>query len=476
MFKNLFTVKPPHESIDPYKILYNIGCLMDLPTGNYVKGAKGENIVNGGFGALIAMVGRPNVFKSTIAHFMTLSAASRIMSGGYAPYINTYDTETNIHISRLSALAKRFKQFANIDIIEEGYWKITDNVKHLGDEWYKILKDWLRGEKIKNKKAYTLKTPFIDKKGEPIYAVFPSFSQIDSLTKFTTADVEDIGNKNKLGEGGGNMVFARAGLGKARLLMELPAVCNAAAHYTITTAHVGEINTMGMQPHEKPQKKLQHMRANERIKGVPDDFLFLTNSLWQAMSCTIFFNNGTKTPEYPRTREEKDVESADLNKVTMKLLRNKSGPSGYTFDLLVSQTEGVLDTLSEFHFIKENDRFGLEGNNTNYHLSLLPDVNITRTTVRELIDGSEDFRRCVKMTADILQIKHFYPDLPFEIPDLKDLREKLDKEYGWDVLMNTRDYWTYNQYEHETPFLSAMDMLEMYHGLYVPYWFKKKGK
>ena len=148
MIKNLLTTKPAHESIDPYKILYNIGCLMDLPTGQYVRGMRGENIINGGFGALIAMVGRPNVFKSTIMHYMTLSAASKIMSGDYAPYINTYDTEMNIHTSRLLSFAKRFKEFVNIDIIEEGMWKITDAVKHLGDEWYKIMKDYLRDTKI----------------------------------------------------------------------------------------------------------------------------------------------------------------------------------------------------------------------------------------------------------------------------------------------------------------------------------------
>jgi hypothetical protein len=80
------------------------------------------------------------------------------------------------------------------------------------------------------------------------------------------------------------------------------------------------------------------------------------------------------------------------------------------------------------------------------------------------------------MTADLLQIKQLYTQLPFEIPDLKLLREKLDQEYGWDTLLNTRDYWTFNQYEHEVPFLSTMDMLEMYHDKYVPYWWKPEMK
>lgn len=471
--KSVLASKPEHVSIDPYKILYNVGCLMDLPTGSYVKGLKGENIINGGFGALIAMVGRPNVFKSTIAHFMTIAAAHNIAEAGYEPYMNTYDTEMNIHTSRLLSLAQRFVKFAQLDIIMAGIWKITDATKHLGEEWYQKLKEYLREEKIKNRKKYTFPTPFADKNGEPIYTTFPTFGQLDSITKFVTSDIEDISTKNEIGSSGGNMIFARSGLGKARLLMELPGLCNAAAHYMICTAHVADINMMGLQPHQQPQKKLQHMRTGEKIKGVPDDFLFLTNSLWQAMSSTVFYNNGTRTPEYPKTREEKDEESVDLNKITMKLLRNKSGPSGYTFDIIVSQVDGVLPSLTEFHFIKENGRFGLEGNNTNYHLALLPDVNITRTTIRELLDSNPKLRRAVKITADILQISQFYKTLPFEIPSLTDLYEKLEKTYGWDLLLNTRDNWTFNQYEHETPFLSSMDILELYHDIKKPYWFKE---
>lgn len=475
--KTVFNNPPAHEAIDPYKILYNIGAMMDLPTGSYVRGVKGENILNGGFGALVAMVGRPNFFKSTIEHYMTLSAASRIAASGYAPYINTYDTEMNIHLDRLLIFSRRFKEFKDIDIIEAGIWKITDSTKHLGDEWYRILKDFLKSDKIKNKRQYIKDTPFIDKKGQVIKAMIPTFSEVDSLTKFVTADVEEISNKNAIGESGGNMIFARASLGKARLLMELPAVCNAASHYTIVTSHVSDISSMGATPNQPPQKKLQHMRQGEKIKGVPDDFLFLTNSLWQATNSTVLMNAARTGPEFPRTRETQEESPADLNKVTLKLLRNKSGPSGYVMDILVSQIEGVLPTLSEFFFIKENGRFGLEGSNTNYHLALLPEVSLQRTTVRENIDNNEKLRRAIKITADILQIKQLYPSLPFEIPDLKVLREKLDKQYGWDLLLNTRDFWTFDQYENAVPFLSSMDILEMYYDLYVPYFLRdKKGK
>jgi hypothetical protein len=472
--KKVFNTKPAMTSIDPMKVYYNIGALMDIPTGQYVRGERGENILNGGVGALTAVVGKPNMFKSTIAHYMTLSASAKISSSGYAPFINTYDTESNMLPERLLFFSKTFKEFKDIDILNEGIWQITDVDKHLGDEWYKLLKDYLKDDKLKNAKQYTFKTPFIDKNNTPISVLFPTFGQVDSLSKFLTADVEAMQNKNQLGESGGNTIYMRQGLAKARMLMELPGLCNATAHYLIVTAHVGKNTTM-MQAGgaQIPVKQLQHMKSDEAIKGAPSDFFFLTNTLWQAISASNYYNQGTKGPEYPRLQSDPEEGSADLNKVSLKLLRNKSGPSGHTVELMVSQRDGVLPSLSEFHFIKENDRFGLEGNNTTYSLTLFPGVKIMRTTVRELLDSNEKLRRAVKITADLLQIQMVYRTLPLKVPPLADLYKKLDEQYGWDTILNTRDYWTFNQYDHEIPFLSSLDILEMYYDKYVPWWAKK---
>lgn len=470
--KNIFATKPAITPIDAYKILYNVGGLMDLPTGFYVKGTRGENILNGGMGSLVGIVGKPNTFKSTIAHYVTLSAASKVAAGGYSPYINTFDTEMNIHPDRLRYFSNRFEEFRNIDIIDSGIWNISDPTKHMGNEWFKLLKDFLKGEKLKNVKNYTLKTPFLGRDGKEITTVMPTFGELDSLTKFQTADIDEMQNKNQLGESGGNTIFMRAGLGKARLIMELPILCNGAAHYTVATAHVGLENTMGVPQHQQPTKKLQHMKQGEKIKGAPDDFFFLTNSLWQAVTSSLLINKDTRAPLYPRTRGDDGEASTDLNLVTIKLLRNKSGPSGYSVPLVISQTEGVLASLSEFHYIKEDEqykRFGIDGNNVTYHLTLYPKVNLMRTTVRELLDNDPLLRRAVKITADILQIKKLYKEIPLEIPPMDLLYDKLEKEYGWDVLLNTRDYWTFDQYTNKVPFLSTMDILETYHGLYKPY-------
>ena len=471
MLKNLFTQKPAFQEVDPYKISYNVGSLLDIPTGKYVKGIKGENILLGGLALITAIVGRGNTFKSTIEHYMLLSAAEKIAQSGYCPYINTYDTEMNIDKKRLQSFVDKFKALSSANLLESGAWSITDKTMHLGNEWFKILKNFLKEEKIKNKNKYLVDTPILGKDGQAIKTVFPSFGEIDSISEFETADIEDIMDKSEIGESSGNTLHMRLGLAKTRLLMELPALCNSASHYLIMTAHLGDNMNIQATPYSTPAKKLQHLKVNEKIKGVTEKFFFLPNVVWQTVNCSTLINQNTKEAEFPKSSKS-DLNNTDLNVVTLKLLRNKFGPSGYSVDLVVSQGEGVLSSLSEFLFIKENSRFGLQGNNVHYNLTLYPSEKLSRTTIREKIEQDPKLVRALKFTADILQIKQIMIDIDVEIPPLEQLYEKLNKKYGFDKLLNTRDYWTFNQYEHEVPFLSTLDLIYMYHDKYTPYWLK----
>lgn len=474
---SLFKVKPQFTEVDPHRILFNVGSLLDIPTGKYVRGQKGENIMNGGLSLLTAVAGRGNTFKSTFAHYMMLSAASKVASSGIMPYMNTYDTEMNIDLERLNSFAQRFEAFEGKDLHHEEIWSVTDKTLHLGNEWFSLLKNFLKGEKLKNKKTYTFETPFLDKDGKPVSTLFPTFGEIDSISEFETADITEMQNKNELGDSGGNTIHMRAGLAKTRLLMELPGLCNSTGHYMIITAHVGQDMAIAAGPMSAPPpRKLQHMRQGEKMKGVTDKFFFLPSAVWQTVNASLLNNQTTKGPEYPKTNKDIEVGSQDLNIVTIKQLRNKSGPSGFTIPVIVSQREGVLASLTEFHYIKENGRYGLEGSLISYNLVLYPQTKIGRTTVRSEIDKDPLLRRAIKITADLLQIQQYYKELPIEIPSVEDFYKKLDEEYGWDLLLNTRDWWTFKNYEHPVPFLSTLDMVEMYHGKYVPYWLPKDHK
>lgn len=477
--KPMFKTKPKFTEVDPHRLLVNVGALMDIPTGKYVRGQKGENLLNGGLSLITGMVGRGNTFKSTIMHYMVLSAASKMAESGIAPYINTYDTEMNMDLDRLLEFSKSFDKFKDVDILHQGIWSVTDKTLHIGNEWYELLKDFLIKEKVKNKSSYTLDTPFLDKDGKVVKSMFPTFGEIDSISEFETSDITEMSDKNELGDKGAQTIYMRAGLAKTRLLMELPRLCNSSSHYLAMAAHLGETIPMNQGPMSgPPPKELQHMRGGEKIKGVPPKFLFLPNTVWSTVHARVMLNQSTKGPEYPRVRDQVDEGSLDLNQVTIRVLRSKHGPSGTTIPLIISQREGVLPSLSEFHYIKESGRFGLEGNNVTYNLVLYPEVKIGRTTIRNLVDTDPKLRKAIKFTADILQIKEFMKDLPYEVPSMEDLYSKLEKEYGWDLLLNTRDFWTFNNYDHPVPYLSAMDLIEMFHEKYRPYWIPsgwKKG-
>ena len=72
-------IKQNFDSIDRFKTLINIGATLDIPTGFFVKGARGENILLGGLGALTGVSGSGNLGKSTIMHYMTLYIGQHIL-------------------------------------------------------------------------------------------------------------------------------------------------------------------------------------------------------------------------------------------------------------------------------------------------------------------------------------------------------------------------------------------------------------
>ena len=453
------------------KPLINIGALLDIPTGTYVFGKYGESILNGGLGVLTGIVGIGNNFKSTLAHYHVLSALSRIMS--MAPSsIGTYDTEMNIHESRLQMLADIF--FPDNNILLDGTWVVTDKTIYTGNKWYEEFKTYLQDNKLNNKKELTVELPFLERDGKTLMTtIIPTFGEIDSLTEFSTDDIDKMQKENEIGDSGANTMHMRLGAAKARMLMEMPTRINQAVHYLVVTAQLGKDVNIASGPFAPPpNKRLTYLQNNDAIKGVGNKFFFALSNLWHAKNAAPLINQANKGEEYPENRDDPRIDSTDLNKVTIRQLRSKSGRTGVVLELIVSQTKGVLPTLSEFHYIKNMDRFGIVGNNITYRLDIYPEVVLSRPTVREKIDTDPLLRRAINITSELCQIIQFMTDVdksllctPKELYD--DLKEK---GYDWNVLLQTREWWTINNDKHPIPYLSTMDLLRMRKGLYKPYW------
>ena len=469
--------KNEYQPIPDNKVLINVGALLDIPTGFYVKGKFGESILNGGLGALTGVTGQPNNFKSTLMHYMMLSAASRLSSVTETS-MSTYDTELNIHESRLAKFAARFPEFANKNIFLDQTWVVTDKTIYHGNKWFELFKKYVHDKVALGAKA-EIETPFLQRDGvTPFRMLTPTFCEIDSLSEFETEDVYKIQTENELGESGGNTMHMRQGLAKTRLMMEMAPLVNQGIHYTLFSAQIGKESAIQTGPVPlPPPKKLQYLKGGDKVIGVTGKFLYLMSNFWNASSAVPLINQGTKGPEYPRNPEDSRPGDTDLNIVKLTQLRSKSGPTGIVLEIVVSQSEGVMPSLTEFHYLK-NQKFGLEGNNINYSLSLYPDVKLSRTTVRSKTNNDPKLRRAMTITAELAQMHQLWRHIDDgTLCTAKELYDDLiAKGYDWDILLNTRGYWLPDNHKQPVPFLSTWDLLAIKQGVYHPYWLENDKK
>ena len=231
-----------------------------------------------------------------------------------------------------------------------------------------------------------------------------------------------------------------------------------------------------MDTHAPENVTLKHLRNGDTIKGTTKKFTFTMNNCWHCYNASPLINDTTKAPQYPRNKEDDMVGDTDLNTVMLRQLRSKSGPSGMTVTLIVSQSEGVLPSLTEFHYIKTTgDNFGIGGTRDHYFLDLLPEVKLQRTNVRSKIADNVELQRALNITSELCQMTALWHHLPEGfLCTPKELYDDLKaKGYDWSILLATRGWWTLDD-AHPLPFLSTYDLLNMRIGTYHPYWYKEK--
>lgn len=456
---------------------FNVGALMDIPTANFITGRKGETIINGGLGPSTLIAGKANNYKSAIMNYMMLSAANKIKEAGLFTKMQTYDTELNTEISRLNSFANKFEYLDKNPITETGEWVVTPATpENPSEDWYIKVREYLNN-KAKDKDLTIpiecFEDPYTKKELE---VVLPTFVTIDSFSRFEGSSSKELLSGNIDGKDA-NTYYMKAGLFKSRFTAEMPGLTAATNTYFLTTIHVGKKVEMAQGPMTPPEEKiLQYLKSNQFFKGAGGGLDFLINTAWIAQGARSFNNQGTKLAEFPR--DENDKSETDLNIVKLTILRCKNGASGTSVDILLSQIDGILPSLSEFYYCKSRGNYGIEGNDRNYFMTLYPDVNLSRTTVRKKIDNDPLLRRAINITAEMKQLELYHP-VYLSNNDLmctpKELYEDLKAMgYDWKELLQTRGYWLIDQYENKVPFLSTIDLLKMRKGLYKPYWMKGK--
>lgn len=498
-FELAFKNAPESNHIEASNILFPIGGTFDIPTARFFKGMKGEWIMVAGLGQITGMMGGPNMFKSTILRGMILFSFGHVAECGVLPYFGTYDTELTFIKERGIHLSQQVEIFKDVNLMQLGAWTLTDAVGASADEWWKELRKFLNDEKVKKKNTAMKEFPIDNGEGKPIKMLYPSYTDLDSFTEFRSGNVEQLSEKNEIGESGANTYFLRSGLEKTRFLTDLAGVTAAANHFVGLAAHVGDKFELAQGPMApKPTKDLQYMKTNETAKGVPDKFYFLPTLVYQTSRVQPRVDKDRIT-EYPKSNKESDLHHNDLNSVFLTNVRNKVGSTGFVLEIVVSQIDGIRRSVTEFRHITTtkhpecaNYGFLRSGSGGAFYESILhPGVKFSRNTVRSLIDDfnsptyDRKLVRAINITSELLQMETFQKEnmsnykIPY-VPNIEQLQAKLAEKYDWNILLETRGYATFNQYTHPVNHLSILDMIAMYHDMYHPYWYdaevKKRAK
>lgn len=445
--------------------LLNVGCLMDIPTGSYYLGKHGESILNGGIAPLTGIGGRPNTYKSALAHAMNLIALSRYTNvDGSA-----YDTELSLSGGRLTRLGAEYG-LPPYEILEKtGRYILTSATEYNGDSWFEEIKNF-GAEKVKDTKGSYAQVPFYDHDAKTyLSSIVPTLLTIDSLSRMNLTSVMDNLEKHEIGNSKNNMNATKDSGGKYQMMIQLPVLSASSGLYITSTAHVDD--DLQLDPYAPNMRKLSFLKNKLKFKNVSNQFYFLKNNLWYCYDSEPYTNSTTKAAEYPTTESDKDPNNKDQMKITIANLRGKFGGSGTPYTLVMSQSKGLRVGLTEFDYIKSNDRFGISGTLQNYYLDLCPHVKLSRTTVGKKVLEHADLKRALEITSEMHQIYLCHDIPPEQVCTPAELYEDLkNKGYDWSVLLNTRGYWIFNDAKHPQEFLSTLDLLRMRVGLYHPYW------
>lgn len=472
-FNSSFTPAPD------VKVKINIGAGWDIPTGRFVTGARNESLLNGGLAASTGFIGTGNFFKSTQMHYQVLTALARVAGseGG------TYDTEVSVEHERMANFSiNSIRDFKGEDVIGNGRWQITDSTVYSGNKWWEAEKEALKGKA--KEKNIMIRTPYMNyNRTQQFTMLRPTFREVDSLSAWKSDRVIAVQEDTEIGDKEANMIYMMGGNDKTRLVEEIPTITGRYNHYMLLSAHLGQ--KFSLDPRAPVRAQLQHIPRDFKIKGAPEKFTFHMNNAWLCFSAELLRQDkGDKTVEYPRSSDDDNKNETDLNLIWVVQTRGKSGPSGMPLGIVVSQEEGVLPHLSEFHMCKLNDRFGIEGaksadDKLNYFMSLMPDTKLARHTVRRKIDADHLLRQAIFYTSQMSQIRDLWHDditkmlmcSPQEL--FNDLRKK---GYNWETLLNTRGWVGIDvDAEYDRHYLSTFDLLRMRlphdHKLaYHPYW------
>ena len=433
---------------------FNTSTLFDLATGKYSLGDDGEWYLNGGLSPHINIfVGMSSQFKSTLANSIAVRCVGIYDDSEYL----IRDSEDALTKDKDRAL-KMAGEFYTDDLHKRVVW--LDAIHYNLNNTDNTIKEAC-ALRMKNKKDLTIETPFLDQiTGKRMKAWKPLFVLIDSLTMLKADIVEDMldGDKSKgLDDAKLNTVHMMDGGKKTIFTSAMRRRCQQFGLVFVTTGHYD--SQVQMDPYSVIPKDTLFTKGSYKVKGCGSDIKFLASIYGRCQS--VLLQDSNRLALY----SEGVTPPRDLYEVSLLLERCKTANAGEIIPFVVSQNHGLLNVATNYHYLRLNDYFGLEGNRQRQQSAFYPDLTISRNTVRELASTSPQLRRALELSAQYCYIRNNWniKDIPYDFSlEPKALFDKLNSDKNKnlvDDILNTRGYWTYNK--HPLPYMSVFKMMEL---------------
>lgn len=469
----------------------NVSPIFDMLTTNMIKGKNGVWYQNGGLMPINALAGGNNTQKTG----RTVADVASLLFRFQHAVILYGDTESTLDISRLAEAVDRLYGIPGYfaEHIEDVRFHYMPNSAGIDGtelhnkviEIYKTITALAESKDKAEQEAYRqlfLDTPFWSEKSQkyiqvmhPILFVCDSISEVmfDNLMfkQFEEGEMDEGGKKRTRDMEIGNL---------RRILMTDTCILGPRVGLrSYWIAQSADVINMDGKPKEKDSTFLRH---NKKL-AAPKAMLKLPHIGIEIIKGQVL-KQTDHSVTYPRGKESTISSNAKSNPELVQyfttVFRNKSGSSGGDIAFVAGQAEGILEHLSMYDMLKDNAYFGLVGSAVRHACALLPDVSITRPTVRDMIEGPEanpKLQRAIEICWQLWYMQTFWENFPAEwkLTPAEIYEKGKAQGLDWDdILENTVYFWHDNPEFIKEHTLTIFELMEIVVNGKKPYWLKDK--
>jgi RecA/RadA recombinase len=364
-----------------------------IPTGidlldfnNGIENSKGEIEIGAPLGRIIHIIGKSGSGKSTLAY----KIAGAIMQNYKTADTLVYDAEAAAKEERVRKMmgisSKRFER----DVMIKSTDTSSEDLFFLVNSIYK--------EKRDNKEKYMIDDEIT---GRTMYS--PTIIILDSLARLIANEVQED-EQIKLGM----TAATQAKINNAFFKQILGKIVKVNITFIIIN-HIGK--NISINPMQPVQAQLNTLKADENVPG-GKDALYLADL-------------GIKLEL--KKKFEEDSEYGIKGYISeAQFFKSRTNVAGRKMEFIFSQSEGFLNDLTNFHYLKSKKLVG--GAGKSFYVNDIPDVKFAQKNFRAVYKENEDFREKFDEYVQDLLIGLVSSSLDSD--DLDDLSDESDYEDG----------------------------------------------